>query len=386
MNKADIITDTKDIAYKFTLIAALSVSFGICSGIPLLSCIIACGILAIVYKLDYSVPLFPVIFSFMLTLCAAKETGLAGAVVAPVLGGLIALLLCKVRPVKNALDKGAFIPAMMVAVALAATVLVTTDYFGIGADGKTVIDMLKNYRSLGFHPNWRGILYGTITMVIMITYPRKFKKAGKTVSALFVALIATYLLNFALVPKGAVLTFEVNRPVFEIASFKTIDFSSLAGVKPVILTLIYAAAQSLAFILAGNDSPAGRETIYPLVAEVIVPAMFGFTIPGRIEKSGRETVKGLICAALLAATMLLTKCFSGLPVPTAAVIIIVAAWQALDKSRFKGIFARKVNIPLFVGTIALSLLVNPAAGAVAGAAVFAAEDAITGLKKADNNS
>ena len=67
-------------------------------------------------------------------------------------------------------------------------------------------------------------------------------------------------------------------------------------------------------------------------------------------------------------------------------IIIVAAWQALDKSRFKGIFARKVNIPLFVGTIALSLLVNPAAGAVAGAAVFAAEEAITGLKKADNNS
>ena len=74
---------------------------------------------------------------------------------------------------------------IMLAGALTVTVLFTTDYFGIGATGNSVAEMIKSYISLGFHPNWRGVLYGTIVLVIMVTFPRKFKKADKDKSTLY---------------------------------------------------------------------------------------------------------------------------------------------------------------------------------------------------------
>ena len=58
------------------------------------------------------------------------------------------------------------------------TILQTNNYFGINATGVSAVDMLLSYRSFGFHANWRTVLYGTIVLVLMITYPRKFKKAS----------------------------------------------------------------------------------------------------------------------------------------------------------------------------------------------------------------
>jgi MFS superfamily sulfate permease-like transporter len=78
--------------------------------------------------------------------------------------------------------------------------LLTTHYFGIGASGSNAKEMITSYLSLGFHPNWRGVLYGTIVMVIMITFPRKFKKLCKTISAPFIAVVITLILNLFLNP------------------------------------------------------------------------------------------------------------------------------------------------------------------------------------------
>ena len=88
----------------------------------------------------------------------------------------------------------------MLAGALTVTVMQTNDYFAIGGEGNMIRDMLASYVSKGFHPNWRGVLYGTITMVILITFPRKFKKASLTVRPAFLALVFTLLLNLWLNP------------------------------------------------------------------------------------------------------------------------------------------------------------------------------------------
>lgn len=84
--------------------------------------------------------------------------------------------------------------------ALAVTVLITNVYFGIGADGTTPIEMLSSYRSHGFHPHFHGLLYGTITLFAMITYPFKFKKLNKYLPAEFVTLIIPLILNLFLNP------------------------------------------------------------------------------------------------------------------------------------------------------------------------------------------
>ena len=62
---------------------------------------------------------------------------------------------------------------------IGATILLTNSYFGIGATSATPLEMLKSYRSLGFHPHFMGLLTGTITLFTMITYPFKFKKLSK---------------------------------------------------------------------------------------------------------------------------------------------------------------------------------------------------------------
>ena len=89
--------------------------------------------------------------------------------------------------------KKKFVPLAIIA-PIYATILLTNEYFGIGSYGSTCYEMIRNYLSLGFHPNWSGILYGTIVMVIIITTPRKFKGKVTTLSAaLFGLSIATAL-------------------------------------------------------------------------------------------------------------------------------------------------------------------------------------------------
>lgn len=113
-------------------------------------------------------------------------------------GGLIYLFLNK------KCDKFTLHPAIKSGVSLslafAVTALLTTHYFGIGAEGFTVIEILKTYRSLGFHPNWRGVFFGTVTLFAMITYPFKFRKANKYLPAESFALILPLVLNLILNP------------------------------------------------------------------------------------------------------------------------------------------------------------------------------------------
>lgn len=111
----------------------------------------------------------------------------------------------------------AIVGAMTLSLAFSVTALLTTHYFGIGAKGFTVSEILKAYRSLGFHPNWRGVFFGTITLFSMITYPFKFKKANKFFPAEAFSLILPLILNLILNPD------KNYTPINEIANL--IDFT-----------------------------------------------------------------------------------------------------------------------------------------------------------------
>ena len=99
-----------------------------------------------------------------------------------VFGG--ALLFVLLKPLlKKIKIPDCIIAGAALGLAFSATALFTTYYFGIGASGSYTFEILKNYRYLGFHPNWRGVFYGTITLFAMITYPFKFKKLSKYLPA-----------------------------------------------------------------------------------------------------------------------------------------------------------------------------------------------------------
>ncbi len=141
----------------------------------------------------------PVFGAFLILLFASTAFGNNAASFPLLIIGIITAIYF-IFPNRFSLSENPASAGFSLATALTVTVLLTTHYFGIGASGNTVKEMIASYLSLGFHPNWRGVLYGTIVMVVMLTFPRKFKKFCKIIKAPFIAIIITLILNLFLNP------------------------------------------------------------------------------------------------------------------------------------------------------------------------------------------
>ncbi len=225
---------------------------------------------------------------------------------------------------------------LMLAGALTMTALKTNDYFGIGASGNTVVEMIKSYGSLGFHPNWRGILYGTIVMVIMITFPRKFKKASKTVSAAFIAVIFTLILNIFLIPDGAVKAIaEVGKT--PLIPFELSEQLGMLSVKSVLFSVLCGAALWILHFETAENQKNDIRSCGVTVISLAAAAMF------------------LLCFELR------------IPVASLAVVLIVGAWQSVQWSRLKKAFSSPLSFICFITVLIISLIFNLAAGAVTAA-------------------
>ena len=188
-----------------TVSAAFGYSIGACCNIGTKIGIIIFAVLGMIFKLTDTKPKTFTYFG-IITLLFISGAFVSFNFYIKCLIAVFLTLLFKIASEKiEKYNISAEYAAFELAVPLYLTVLVTNDYFGIGAKGHTAVEMIKSYVSFGFHPNWRGILYGTIVMVIMITLPRKFKKLfGKTVSPALIALALTFILNLFLIPKDTV--------------------------------------------------------------------------------------------------------------------------------------------------------------------------------------
>lgn len=188
--------------------ALLLGSYALCacavSGLGLLNaflCICVCAVFSVKSKNKIFSPdsflLMPVLF----IIASAGEAFLPVCVAA---GALICFVLRKLLPHFSVPD--CVLAGASLGICLAATVMLTNDYFGIGAFGASAFEMLKTYRSLGFHPHFRGLLYGTITLFAMITYPFKFRKLNKYLPAEFITLLIPLILNLFLNPEESLTT------------------------------------------------------------------------------------------------------------------------------------------------------------------------------------
>lgn len=239
---------------------------------------------------------------------------------------------------------------IMLGTALTMTVLKTTDYFSIGAAGKTVIEMMKSYTSLGFHGNWRGVLYGTIVMVIMITFPRKFKKAAKTINPAFIALAATLLLNLWLIPGGTVRVIpEVGTPERSLPSF--------------------------AEALQSGDLPVF--SFLPIFISVLCGAALWLIgeywqkSPEAEKKPFSEYLPAGIIMIISSAAVYAFSPDIRMPVASCAVVLIVGAWQSVEWGKLKKAFASPASAFVFFGVLLVTMLTNPAFGIIFAAAATA---------------
>ncbi len=276
-------------------------------------------------------------------------------------GGIICLAL-------NTISKKKEIPACVITggalgLAIGVTVMLTNVYFGIGSFGGTVFEMLKNYRYLGFHPNFRGLLFGTITLFTMITYPFKFRKLNKYLPAEFITVLVPFLINLLLNPDP--LTTTTNEYVFASAKVAlTADFSNTPQ-----LTDVLGASLALGLIFYGFSGT--RDKLFP-ATNITTGALSGNVV-------GTYPIRGY--SKISAATVIITSSvvifccsslISRLPLPCVGSMLIVSAWQHVPFRGISSTAKEKSVIKIFTLVIcAVSFIVFSTPVATMICAVFA---------------
>lgn len=222
--------------------------------------------------------------------------------------------------------------------ALVATVILTNHYFGIGASGSTAIEMLKSYRSLGFHPHFRGLLYGTITLFAMITYPFKFRKLNKTLPAEFMTLLIPLILNLFLNPEKELTTInEIDTFTYN-KHIPPIPFGfSEAFEKTNILTIILGCLY-IGFILflRSSENNISRNTLTNMASTVV-----SFLPVRQFDISGYSVVSAIVTILVSGAVIILfPNLLARIPMHCVGALLIVSAWQQVPYKNLSLLFKK----------------------------------------------
>ena len=276
--------------------------------------------------------------------------------VVAVAGTVIALLLSQI--LKNKVLPSYVFAGGGIGIAVVVTILLTNNYFGIGAFGTTALEMLKSYRSLGFHPDFRGLLYGTVTLFAMITYPFKFKKLNKILPAEFMTLLIPLIMNLFLNPVKELTTIN------EIDSFKFLSFSdltydfSLSGISSndIIVTI---KSSVILGVLIYLYSAKNKET-----GNVHFLANCGSTylsgVPVRAFPIQSFSCVSLITAIIstVVAIVFFPNILSRIPMHCVGALLIVSAWQHVPYKKVAEAFKENVIIALLITVISVAIFIT----------------------------
>ena len=308
----------------------------------------------------------PVYLSFSVLLYTLTRYGMRTAQLALLLAAVLLLIASFFMQRLLPLLRTPVMTGLLFAAVLTVTVMQTNVYFGIGASGSTVMEMLRAYRSLGFHPNWRGILYGTIVMVVMITVPRKFKRFGNAFSAALLGLLIVYALNLWLIPDGlprVIAEIGAQSQPLSAAWRQFADTAQplqplhavLCGVALWIPQLLGAAALS--------DRQVQAATICAPVSAVASPGLLFLPPVAPLRRS-----RGI--AALLLLLLAAVSAFTGygvfgrLPAAACGVLLIVGAWQSVEWRKLKQALQSDAMPPFFILIVLMTLLKGIAFGCI----------------------
>lgn len=365
MLKKRLLVSSGNAAYKFTLLLPLAVSVGAVCPFGMGTAIAVSMVAAVAYIITPSVSLFPLYLNLVISMYLYNIVGLTGALICFNLVAVISFFTLRSKWLMALMNAPELKISLMLSTAFTMTTLFTTNYFGIGATGNTVIEMIKSYISLGFHGNWRGVLYGTIVMVIMITYPRRFKLLSKKVSATFVALFTVYILNFVLIPPKSISPIElIVKQEFTIDSAYTTR--GLFTFKNVFVMLICIIAMSLVVCMTGKrDTAQLQDSLYDTSA-MILCARLGGIFTGKVSLHLWGILEGVVVAGLLALVLIPTGGLMRMPVAATAVVLIVGGWQSVEWGLVRKALRSRRSMLIFAATIIFSLLFNMAFGVIVG--------------------
>lgn len=307
----------------YALCAAASLGLGLWN---VLFCIVICSMLSAKLKNKIYAP---DVFLLVPIHYIASECGIYTLPACIVGGAIIYFIISKIINKNHRIN--AIIAWMTLMLALIATVILTNLYFGIGSSGSTAIEMLRSYRSLGFHPHFRGLLYGTITLFAMITYPFKFRKLNKRVPAEFMTLLIPLILNLFLNPQKELTT------VNEIATFKIpFDFpytSEETNNLTVILGCLYV---GFVLFLRSDEKTTTRNTLTNITS-----GFLSFLPARQFDITSYSLVSAIVTISVSGAVVLLfPDILARIPMHCVGALLIVSAWQQVPYKNLSLLFKK----------------------------------------------
>ncbi len=307
----------------YSLCAAAAVGLGLWN---VFFCIVICSLFSIKLKNKIYAPdaflLIPV--HYVVSECGNYYLP------ACIVGGVVIYYLLS-KAVKRNNRINSIIAWATLILALVATVILTNQYFGIGASGSTAVEMLKSYRSLGFHPHFRGLLYGTITLFAMITYPFKFRKLNKKLPAEFMTLLVPLILNLFLNPERELTT------VNEIDTFEIpFDFPKAfeeANILPIILGCLYF---GFVLFLRSNENNMPRNTLINISSSIL-----SFLPSRQFDITSYSAVSAIVTIAASGAVIFLfPNILARIPMHCVGALLIVSAWQQVPYKNLTLLFKK----------------------------------------------
>jgi len=317
---------------------SIALAMGVCSNLGIYAGIISAVIASLLGGFAGRRQLAPTYLVFLIYMLLSLEVGRGAASAALAASSVIAFIAAlDTNEYFKRFINPVFIAGLLLAAAFCMTAMQTTFYFGIGASGDSVIKMIGDYVSRGFHPNWRGVLYGTITLVIMITYPKKFKSFNKKLPASFVSLAVTLVLNLFLNPDSATTAIEEvgtytfsPSDIFGGALFNGLSWDDIYGGGFVLSASVLAMAAVMSYsFIRYEEITKRRERVLPALCGLVCSLTGGVPVTYN-ERESRGASGGITCAVLAAAMLAVRPLVSRIPVATLAVTLIVTAWQAVD--------------------------------------------------------
>ena len=354
----------KNAIYKALAFFAVFLSMGACLKTGVVPFAVSAVLTALFFSFTPESSFLSMFAGFLVALNVSEGYGVSALMITFALAGLFTLALSALRSAAGKNVTQSFDAGLSLAVACLMTVMITTYYFGIGASGHTAITMIKSYVSFGFHANWRGVLYGTIVMVVMITFPRKFKKLSKIIPAPFSALLITYVLNFFLIPAHGV---------------QPVELITYSGVRPVWLTdlglsgsrepycLVSGISGALAhFVLNKVQAGEKKELAASGAGDIAIGGLTGYSPALKPVSSSAEFAEGAIAALIIAALCVSTRMINRMPLASLAVVLIVKAWQTVEWGKLKVSFTHLQSAAVILIMFIVTALANISAAIICG--------------------
>ncbi len=331
-----------------TYIIPLSAAFAAVTGQGLYGITLSTIICALFSAKSKKGILIPDIRSIAILLCLSANLSQIGVFFAVAIGGLVFCLAKRIKPKVSLPPKTAV--SLGLGLALSATILLTNIYFGIGAFGDSPKNMLEAYVHLGFHPNFTGLLTGTITLFLMITYPFKFKSLSKKVAPAFITLAIPFCLNLFLNPdklftninEATMLTFE-NSSALSLLWFDAFKIV-FGGISLGALSYITNIDESYSFGLAHILSP--------------------FTLT-RVSMKNYSIISALTVVAVMLITAFFTpEIYTRLPLHSIGAMLIVYSWQRVPFKLFKTAFSKTGKIIFILIICVVFIIIGPSYGVI----------------------